>query len=53
VRVMEANVAGQKFWTRAVSSFAGHPIPPVHFENWSVFLFTVLGSDSLVGGASQ
>ena len=43
IRVMQANVAGQHFWTKAISSFTGETIHPVAIEKageyWSLFSF--------------
>jgi predicted acetyltransferase len=47
VRVMEANVAGQHFWTRAISMFAGATIKPMYIQKsgvyWSIFSFESKG----------
>jgi len=43
VRVMQLNVAAQRFWTRVISEFVGEPLHPVSFEkdgeSWMVFSF--------------
>ena len=43
VRVMQSNVAGQRFWLRAIATFTGKPIHPVPIEKdgepWSAFTF--------------
>ena len=43
VRVMQSNVAGHKFWVRAIANFTGKAIHPARIkkggEPWSVFTF--------------
>jgi len=43
VRVMQANVSARHFWAKAISTFAGEAIQPVHIEKagqcWTVFSF--------------
>jgi predicted acetyltransferase len=43
VRVMQTNVAGERFWSRAISMFVGEVIHPVQIEDhgasWSLFSF--------------
>ena len=43
VRVMETNVAAQKFWARTISTFLGEVADPAHVERgsrrWQVFSF--------------
>lgn len=44
VRVMESNVSALHFWARAVATFAGGPIAPIHTGDagaaWTVFAFS-------------
>jgi predicted acetyltransferase len=43
VRVMESNVAAQRFWERAIGAFTGEPVESVRIEKggrvWHVFRF--------------
>jgi predicted acetyltransferase len=43
IRVMQANVSAMDFWARAIESFVGKAILPVHFEkgavSWTIFSF--------------
>ncbi len=43
VRVMQSNVAAQRFWKQVISDFVGGEVPPVPFEKdgekWTVFSF--------------
>ena len=48
VRVMQANVSGERFWAGAISTFTGEAIQPVSIEaggeRWSVFSFESKGT---------
>jgi predicted acetyltransferase len=48
VRVMQANVAAQPFWTKAIASFAGAAIAPVRIEKGEqrLFLFSFISGES-------
>ena len=43
VRAMQSNIAGHKFWARAIANFSGKPVHPARIEkdgeSWSVFTF--------------
>ncbi len=39
VRVMEANVSAERFWSQAVASFTGKAVQAAHRGGWFVFSF--------------
>lgn len=45
VRVMDANVAGRRFWSAAIEKFTGSAIQPEQVDTWSVFSFLSRSAD--------